>query len=661
MSKNFRILITIITIALITLACGLGGSNSNEETTQPPAASSTLETTPESEIELGEIISSDEGGYSFRTIPDWKTQSAMGMTTVDAPDADEENGPGLILIGEKRQESTTLEALFEEFSSGSDITLSNKQDTTINGMQGLVADMSPSSGDQEATGKIIIVMVKPEQSFILAGFAPKTRWDTEVAKLFDAVLASLKFFDAKPVKLTETVRQWASSATASSEYGNPDWAASQATGEPNTTVCGDFSTAWASAESYSVDWIELNYDVPVTPTQVNIYQTQNPSQVVKVELLDDGGAYHEVYSSKPQTTNCPYTLTVDVSGADYLATGVKLTIDQSQLELAWNEIDAVELVGEGSVGSASVSPTTTSNDSGQSNETSAGFLWRIGGKSGISDGEFANLHDMAISDDNLVYLTDNVHGVYVFTLDGQQTNVIHLDDFNQTTGIDIGPDGNLYIADWGANAIFIVTPDGQLVTKIGGTQGNGNGEFGTFSPDSVAVASDGKIYAMDENKDANDKDFNRVQIFNSNGSFIKSFQITEEFFSPGGMTFGPDGNLYIAAFVGGYILKCDPDGNVLGKIGEDILMSSGAQGISIDDAGNFYLSVWTPKGAIKLDPEGKQIAQFGFEVQDGKTEWPEGGFYSPGGITVLPDGSRVFIADWSGDYSFMTAFEFPKN
>src|SRR5689334_9218519 len=34
-------------------------------------------------------------------------------------------------------------------------------------------------------------------------------------------------------------RQWASSATASSQYGDDSWAASQATGAPNVATCGD--------------------------------------------------------------------------------------------------------------------------------------------------------------------------------------------------------------------------------------------------------------------------------------------------------------------------------------------------------------------------------------------------------------------------------------
>jgi hypothetical protein len=144
----------------------------------------------------------------------------------------------------------------------------------------------------------------------------------------------------------EITRQWASSARASSEYDNPDWSAGQATGAPDTLECGDKPTAWASYGDTSVEWLEVGYDTPLTPTQINIYESHTPTQVVRVEVLDTQGNYHQVYTAEPRmAAECPYVLSVPVQGAEYQASGVKITVDQSQLELPWDEIDAVELVG----------------------------------------------------------------------------------------------------------------------------------------------------------------------------------------------------------------------------------------------------------------------------------------------------------------------------
>ena len=71
--------------------------------------------------------------------------------------------------------------------------------------------------------------------------------------------------DAPEEEKGELLRQWAVSATASSEYGNQDFSASQATGQPDTTEeCGDFPITWASAERTGVDWLELMYECPST-------------------------------------------------------------------------------------------------------------------------------------------------------------------------------------------------------------------------------------------------------------------------------------------------------------------------------------------------------------------------------------------------------------
>jgi hypothetical protein len=157
----------------------------------------------------------------------------------------------------------------------------------------------------------------------------------------------------------DLIRQWASAGEATSEFGADSWSAQQAAGAPDSLTCGDQVSAWASATSTGVDSITLYfYDQPVIPTEINIIQSYNPSQVVKVELLDPYGEYYDaiIYEAEPiATAECPYTLSIPVTGIDYLVMGVRITIDQSVLGLGWNEIDAVELVGypEGVTGSQS--------------------------------------------------------------------------------------------------------------------------------------------------------------------------------------------------------------------------------------------------------------------------------------------------------------------
>ena len=160
---------------------------------------------------------------------------------------------------------------------------------------------------------------------------------------------------------SEPIRQWAADAEASSEWGDPDWTASQATGGPNTFECGDLGTAWAAAGKDTVEWINLYYNTPVYPTEIRIIETYNPDQVTQVDLIDMQGQFVTVYTGQPQQqdTPCPYTLSISVNRSDILVQGVRITIDQSILGIEWNEIDAVEIVGLPGEGTPVRPPTST--------------------------------------------------------------------------------------------------------------------------------------------------------------------------------------------------------------------------------------------------------------------------------------------------------------
>lgn len=147
----------------------------------------------------------------------------------------------------------------------------------------------------------------------------------------------------------ETIVQWAQEAEASSSFSEPAWSAQQATGQPDTFRCGDLQTAWASAAPDSVAWLLLQYQEAVHVTGVNIHQTFNPNQVVKVELVDDFGDSLVIYDQPPVPVDqpCPYVLSIEIDRTEQRYGAVRITVDQSSLGLGWNEIDAVELVGVG--------------------------------------------------------------------------------------------------------------------------------------------------------------------------------------------------------------------------------------------------------------------------------------------------------------------------
>lgn len=143
-------------------------------------------------------------------------------------------------------------------------------------------------------------------------------------------------------------RQWAVGAEASSEYAEPEWAAMQATGEPDTPRCGDYQTAWATAGSDTIETLVLTYTVSVHVSGINIVQSFKPNQVVQVELMGAFDRAVTVYEGEPVQVDqpCPYILSIPIEKTEGRFSKVRITVDQSVLGFGWNQIDAVELVGE---------------------------------------------------------------------------------------------------------------------------------------------------------------------------------------------------------------------------------------------------------------------------------------------------------------------------
>lgn len=147
-------------------------------------------------------------------------------------------------------------------------------------------------------------------------------------------------------------KQWAASARASSEYegqgkeDKSDWSAQQACGKPDTEEAGDLPTAWASqAPDAGEEWLELTYRAAVRPARVRIRETFNPGAVVKIEALDGEKKWRVLWKGKDTTDEAPGDLDVRFDPPDFATRVLRVTLDTSEVE-GWNEIDAVQLIGE---------------------------------------------------------------------------------------------------------------------------------------------------------------------------------------------------------------------------------------------------------------------------------------------------------------------------
>ncbi len=356
--KMKSIVLSLMTVFL--MACSLGGLLPGSDDN---AAS--------------DVFRSEAGGYSFNPLEGYDLTEEIGITQMLEPGAEPVTGPMIAMIGGPSEEEMDTETLLEKMTeSMSDVTISKAKKVKVGGATGLDVGLESTLEDEDTLGRMVVVMVEPNQQFVMLAVAPKDDWKT-FNKDFEKVLKSIEFFtpaqivveepEGEPAAVVEPgittpgatpdpgtstgtgemQRQWAVSAVASSQYAEEGWSAKQATGEPNVGGCDDDVFAWASLYSNTVEWIELTYETAVIPYEVTVVQTYNPSQVVDITGIADDGSEYLIWESEPEVVAyCPDFLTISVEpDKEVYINKLRITIDQTVLGLGWNEIDAVELVG----------------------------------------------------------------------------------------------------------------------------------------------------------------------------------------------------------------------------------------------------------------------------------------------------------------------------
>jgi subtilisin-like proprotein convertase family protein len=151
--------------------------------------------------------------------------------------------------------------------------------------------------------------------------------------------------------------QWATQVLDFSSQSTTDaWAANQALGPPDTFQYGDIPTAWGpEPQNGTQEFITLGYADPVHATGVVIRETYGNGFVSRVELLDTEDVLHEVWAdTDPSEPGAPVDFSIEFPVTPYLVQGVKITTNTDHNPFAWEEIDAVQLLGASSVEPAAV-------------------------------------------------------------------------------------------------------------------------------------------------------------------------------------------------------------------------------------------------------------------------------------------------------------------
>ena len=125
------------------------------------------------------------------------------------------------------------------------------------------------------------------------------------------------------------------------------------------------------------------------------------------------------------------------------------------------------------------------------------------GEPGIDAGQFIRPHNIAVDDQDRVYVADReAHRVQVFDAEGKVVAVWH--DVYRPDGMTLGPDGNIYVGELNGipgvddapglgHRVSILSREGKLLTRFGDpVEGEAPGQF--IAPHGIAVDSNGDIY-----------------------------------------------------------------------------------------------------------------------------------------------------------------------
>jgi len=224
----------------------------------------------------------------------------------------------------------------------------------------------------------------------------------------------------------------------------------------------------------------------------------------------------------------------------------------------------------------------------------------VWGKKGVLPGEFSRPRAIAIDPQGRLFIVDFTARIQSYNRQGEFLGVSFTSpDFRngRPSGLGIGRDGNLIVADSHYHTIRIYNAQGEELFHFGGTPGSEPGQLGYVSD---AVQDEEGFYYVAE-FGQND----RITKFDGEGKFVacwgKNGQAPGEFARVRALALGPDGLLYAAD-------ACNHRIQVFTRAGEFVRMF-GSAGAGPGEFNLPYDLAFAPSGELYVVERGNQRVQ----------------------------------------------------
>jgi sugar lactone lactonase YvrE len=187
-------------------------------------------------------------------------------------------------------------------------------------------------------------------------------------------------------------------------------------------------------------------------------------------------------------------------------------------------------------------------------------------------GGFVDPTGLAIGSDGSLYVADyqsstssNTGAIYRFSASGAYLGTFATgSSLNEPQGIAFGPNGDLYVTNYNANNSYISAYDssGNQVSVPGaGGSGGGppSGFLGLSAPaGGIAFGPNGNLYIPDP--------YNGVDEYTADGTFVRSFGYADPLAIPSSVAIDKNGNVFVTDVGIGTVVEFDSNGNYIATL-----------------------------------------------------------------------------------------------